>query len=116
MKLKRLIGTAVVGIVLVGGLVFKSGCGDPGFLGLEDYQRDLLIGGLAAAALLSQDQATGTTDGDGEAAPQPIPGPEGPEGPVGPEGPQGEPGPEGPEGAVGPAGPRVLPGRMVPRG
>ena len=105
MKLKRMIGTAVVGVVLVSGLVFKSGCGDPGFLGLEDYQRDLLIGGLAAAALLNQDQGTGTADGDGEPAPQPIPGAEGPEGPAGPEGPQGEPGPEGPAGAVGPEGP-----------
>ena len=48
MKSPRRIGTCLVVALLVGGLVFfKAGCSSGDFLGLEDYQRDLLFGGLA---------------------------------------------------------------------
>ena len=33
-------------VLLIAGLIIGGGCfGDVGFLGLQDYQRDLLIGG-----------------------------------------------------------------------
>ncbi len=103
MKRKR-IGTASVTIIaLAAAVCLKSGCGSP-FLGLEDYQRDLLFGGLATALLLNQGATVaGATDA---AAGQPIPGPEGPEGERGIPGNSGEAGPAGPEGPQGPAGPQ----------
>jgi hypothetical protein len=89
-----------------------------GFLGLQDYQRDLLfgIGGGLAAALLQDwlggnagggDQNGGDQNvGPGQPAPgEPgAPGAQGAPGEPGPEGPQGEPGPQGPAGPAGPAG------------
>ncbi len=101
--------TVMIGLVLASGLVFNSGCGGD-FLGLEDYQRDLLIGGLAVGLLLDQQADDGGDAGTG----QPLPSPEGPEGPrglpgadgaAGAEGPAGPEGPEGPEGPAGPTGP-----------
>lgn len=67
--------------------VSSIGCrGDAGFLGLQDYQRDLLsmVGGGLAGALLS-----GLPDGqaDGDQAGLADPGPPGPQGPEGPPGP-----------------------------
>ena len=80
MKSVRTIGTRVLCLALMGALAIPLGCGGD-FLGLEDYQRDLLgLGGLAAAVLLNQPDDTG--DG-GEDAGQPIPGSEGPPGPAG---------------------------------
>ncbi len=102
---------------------FKAGCGG-GFLGIEDYQRDLLFGGVAGALLLNQpapadagagapvpgptgEQGVPGVDGvigvDGPSGPQ---GPQGPDGDAGPEGVAGTPGPAGSNGATGPAGPQ----------
>lgn len=50
-KALRLMFIALMGIV--------PGCGSGDFLGLEDYQRDLLVGGLLAATLLNQPTGTG---------------------------------------------------------
>ena len=123
MKALRRIGTYGAMAFLVAGLIFKPGCGNNDFLGLEDYQRDLLFGGLAYALLLN-------AQGDGGDQPpgQPVPGPEGPEGPEGPqgetgpegpqglEGPQGEPGPEGAQGETGPQGQAGPQGSSGPQG
>ena len=46
------VGKFVVVILLASGLLFKTGCGGSDFGWLEDYQRDLLFGGLALAVLL----------------------------------------------------------------
>lgn len=113
--------------VVVGALAFEAGCGSGDFLGLEDYQRDLIAGGLALGLL--QDA------GGDQPAPQPIPGADGincwdlngngvnepaedangdgsfdaldcqgPQGLPGEPGAQGEPGPQGDPGPTGPAG------------
>lgn len=87
-----------------------SGCGAGGFLGLQDYQRDLLFnaGSLAVSLLIGSQP--------GPPGPQGPAGPPGPIGPVGPIGPAipgdsagepipGQPGPIGPQGPPGPAGP-----------
>lgn len=107
-------------VVVTAGLALKGGCTGGGFLGLEDYQRDL-IGGLAGLLLLNNQQAPADNTGDQPAA-QPVPGAEGPQGSqgaqgeIGPEGPQGSPGIQGPagppgsEGPQGPAGPQGDPG------
>ena len=57
-------------LALIVSLLAVPGCGN-GFLGLEDYQRDLLFGGLAAA-LLAQQQADA-----GGGVGQPVPGADG---------------------------------------
>ena len=114
MKSHRRIGTCLVVALLVGGLVFfKAGCSSNNdFLGLEDYQRDLLFGGLALALLQQADGGNGGEEPPG----QPIPGPEGPEGAQGlpgaegPEGPEGPIGPAGEQGSAGPEGPAGLQG------
>ncbi|MGB2985411.1 MAG: hypothetical protein WBE26_05960 [Phycisphaerae bacterium] len=67
MKTLKRIGKGGVGVVVVVGLLLKCGCGSNDFLGLEDYQRDLLFGGLAVA-LLAQ-QAGGTTGDEVPGAP-----------------------------------------------
>lgn len=74
--LKR-VWQAGIGILVAVALVIAPSCGSNDFLGLEDYQRDLLMGGLAVA-LLSQ-QAQGTTNGE-EPAPAPIDGRDGVDG------------------------------------
>ena len=103
-------GKSKVGCCLLisGSLVFQAGCfGDVGFLGLQDYQRDLLVGGLAAAALLNASDAgtepaagaTGARGADG------ADGAQGEPGAAGADGAQGEPGAAGADGATGPQGP-----------
>ncbi len=97
----RRAGAAVLSFTL---LLQGAGCGNP-FLGLEDYQRDILFSGLLYF-LLQGDSLNGGGDGSGGTDPpagQPIPGPEGPQGPEGPAGAQG---PKGETGAAGAAGPR----------
>ncbi|MCH8241758.1 MAG: hypothetical protein IH897_03980 [Planctomycetes bacterium] len=66
--------------VLSAGLIAVTSC-DPGvgFLGLQDYQRDLLVGGLLAGVLLGGDTGTEPTatqgvpgaDGAADAPPSP---------------------------------------------
>ena len=63
MKSMQTIGTGLICIALTGAMVTPLGCGGD-FLGLEDYQRDLLVGGLAVGLLLDR-QADG--DGEGQA-------------------------------------------------
>ncbi|MFQ5805429.1 MAG: hypothetical protein ACE5I3_03150, partial [Phycisphaerae bacterium] len=63
-------------------------CGGDGFLGLQDYQRDLLsavAGGLAGALLMNMAAELGPpADSDGRQPMRGVPGPQGPEGPPGP--------------------------------
>jgi hypothetical protein len=66
--------SAVVGVLLVAATAIAPGCGSNDFLGLEDYQRDLLIGGLAAGLLLQADAV-----GD-DPAPDPVDGRNGEDG------------------------------------
>jgi len=111
---------SVVCVLLAGGLIINVGCpGSVGFLGLQDYQRDLLVGGLAAAALLNNDGGTvdepeagapGARGADGEQ------GPAGEDGVAGSQGDQGETGATGPEGPAGPAGSEGPAGEQGPRG
>lgn len=68
--------SAVVACLLAAVMAITPGCGSNDFLGLEDYQRDLLIGGLAAALLMQQ----GVTTGDDDPAPAPIDGRDGEDG------------------------------------
>jgi len=95
------------------------GCGNP-FLGLQDYQRDLLFSSLVYILLQGNNQS-GNGTGDPPAG-QPIPGPEGPQGEQGPAGPQGEQGetgetgPAGPQGETGPAGETGATGPRGPAG
>ena len=46
-----IVGCLALGLVMAPVFVLTPGCGGNDFLGLEDYQRDLLIGGLAIALL-----------------------------------------------------------------
>ncbi|MGB0714699.1 MAG: choice-of-anchor L domain-containing protein [Phycisphaerae bacterium] len=125
-RFKRSVCTGLAAVTL--GV---HGCGD-GFLLLQDYPRDLLFSGLAAAILLNQDDGGGDAT-DPPVVGQPIPGAQGPQGEQGPPGPpgadgadgadgsdgapglpgepglpgaQGEQGPQGPQGAQGPQGPQ----------
>ena len=109
MKSSRAIITSVVSLVIVGGMVLKLGCHND-FLGLEDYQRDLLLGGLLAAVLMHDQGATNGSPATDEPAGEPVPGPEGPPGPTGPEGPEGPAGAAGSTGPAGAEGPAGLPG------
>lgn len=79
--------------------VALTGCGDAGFLFLQDYQRDLLFGAGALAAALLAGGTPGPQGPQGDPGPQ---GPQGPQGDPGPQGPQGDPGPQGPQGDPGP--------------
>lgn len=67
-------------------MLSTGGCGGAGFLGLQDYQRDLLfgIGGGLAGALITNNAPAAPDDGD---AGREEPGPPGPAGPQGPPGP-----------------------------
>jgi len=103
-----------------------GGWGGVGFLGLHDYQRDLLFGGLAGL-LLANSNAHGGTGSPvrGEQGPPGMDGEDGPPGPQGEQGEPGEPGEPGPSGQpgedgapgpVGPAGPAGEPGPAGPAG
>lgn len=122
MKSIRAFGKGLLCVALAGALAVPLSCGDD-FLWLEDYQRDLLVGGLAAALLLDRqsadDEATeplpgayvpGPTGPEGERGLPGPQGPQGPDGPAGPEGPAGPAGEQGPTGAAGDEGPEGLPG------
>jgi len=121
---------------LVGGLLLQAaGCGNP-FLGLEDYQRDLLFNGLLYTLLAQRDNRLQNQINDlqpqvqdlqdqvnSEPEPgEPLPGPEGAQGLPGEPGLQGEQGlrgeqgPAGPQGARGPTGPKGDPGERGPTG
>lgn len=85
MKILRKKPIRALGVVVVVQMLL--GCAPPGFLGLQDYQRDLLFGfgGGLAAALIGN--AANTGDG-GTGSPAPgVPGPQGPQGLQGPAGP-----------------------------
>jgi len=59
-------GWLSLAVVVVGALTFKAGCGSNDFLGLEDYQRDLLAGWLALSLLQQPDEpACWDLNGDG---------------------------------------------------
>ena len=128
MKTKKLIaGGLVTSVVLAAVMAVTPGCGSGDFLGLEDYQRDFLTGGLLAAALLNQagggagdgDGSTATLDGrdgidglvcwdldgDGVGDPEEDTNGDGEFNARDCEGPAGSPGRDGPGGATGAAGP-----------
>ncbi len=90
------------------------GCGNP-FLGLEDYQRDLLFNGLLFF-ILQNDNLNGNDNTGEPPAGEPIPGPEGPQGEQGPAGPAGAQGEQGDTGARGPTGPKGDTGPAGPQG
>ena len=85
MKPIKFLGSMAACLALGAALTVKLGCGGD-FLGLEDYQRDLLGFGLIAL-LNSQDAGTGDATGDG--AGQPVPGEQGEDGPAGAAGADG---------------------------
>ena len=91
------------------GLIVKIGCDSGvGFLGLQDYQRDLLVGGLLAQSLLGGDGSTdpGATQGvPGADGADGLPGSPGRDGAAGEAGVDGDPGATG---GVGPEGPEGL--------
>ncbi len=116
---------------MAGGLFVTPGCTGNGLLGLEDYQRDLVFGYLAAALLQNQ-------DGGDPPAGAPVPGADGADGlncwdlngngqgdeaeDVNGDGQytsldcQGSPGSAGADGAPGTQGPEGSPGSTGPRG
>jgi len=118
--------------VAVAAAALPYGCGG-GFLGLQDYQRDLLFGGLAAALL--RNQPAPVVDGG---AGQPVPGADGlncwdlngngvgdPEEDINGDGvfdaadcqgAEGQPGADGQDGAIGPIGPQGPTGPEGPAG
>ncbi len=107
MKSKRIIAKSTAALGLCMGIAFSTSCGGV-LLGLEDFQRDLLIGGLLGGVLLNQPPATEVAAGNpipGVAGEQGVPGADGADGAQGPAGPAGEEGEEGPQGEVGPSGP-----------
>lgn len=110
----RRAGAVVFSLTL---LLQGAGCGNP-FLGLEDYQRDILFNGLLFF-LLQRDNLNGDGGTDGTVDPpagEPIPGPEGPQGEQGETGPAGPQGEQGETGPVGPAGPQGEQGETGPAG
>lgn len=106
---KRVATTMLAGMCLLQG----AGCGNP-FLGLEDYQRDLLFNGILFF-LLGGD-LNGSGNGTDDGAGQPLPGPEGPEGPQGEQGPAGPQGEQGEQGVAGPQGEQGEQGEQGPQG
>ena len=135
MRSNSILKTSGISLLLIAGVVMKVGCNSGvGFLGLQDYQRDLLVGGLAAALLANQanapddgaaglsipvegeqgqqgaDGVAGADGASGSPGAQGPTGPEGPVGPAGPQGPQGAPGAAGSSGSDGPAGAGGAPG------
>ncbi len=106
MKLKIKYVGVFTALGLCVSMVAGTSCGG-GFLGLQDFQRDLLFGGLLGAVLLNQPPAGDAVAGTpipGPVGEQGVPGADGAEGPQGPVGPPGPQGPEGEEGPAGPAG------------
>ena len=109
--------------VLSAGVITVTSC-DPGagFLGLQDYQRDLLVGGLLAGVLLGGDSGAeptatqGVPGADGAAGAPGSPGGDGAQGAAGADGEPGVAGPEGPTGPAGPAGPAGTDGTAGPSG
>lgn len=88
---------------LVLTLALLAGPGCDNFLGLQDWQRDLLglgIGGLGDAGALAVALLTGGGPAPAP-APDPIPGIDGPQGPAGADGPPGPAGADGADGADG---------------
>ncbi len=120
MRAKHRMSVVALCVVLCTAVaVAPWGCGGD-FLGLEDYQRDFLAGGLAAALLLNQQGDTATAGDAGAGAPLPGPqgeqGDQGEAGPAGPPGPPGQAGQDGPDGTVGPQGPAGPAGPTGPAG
>ncbi len=117
MKHKSVLRQPVVGMAMAAVVMVSlpMGCGG-GFLGLQDYQRDLLFNGLAVAVLLNGPDNATPADG---AAGNPLPGAEGPQGPqgaVGPAGADGADGADGAAGATGATGPAGPDGAQGPQG
>ena len=127
-----------VGAIVAVALIVGPGCNaNPGFFGLQDYQRDLLgivlngigNGGTLALALLANltpgaagppgpqgvPGAQGVPGEPGTPGAQGIPGPAGPAGSSLP-GEPGEPGAQGPQGEPGATGPQGEPGATGPQG
>jgi hypothetical protein len=94
-KAERRLCKAACLLAAIGVATFAGGCEPSGFLGLEDWARDLLLGPAIIVALAVA----------GEPGPQ---GEQGPEGAQGEQGAVGEQGPEGEQGAQGPAGPEFF--------
>ncbi|MFQ5462152.1 MAG: hypothetical protein ACE5E5_05940 [Phycisphaerae bacterium] len=114
MKHKSVLRHPVAGlaVALAVTISLPLGCGG-GFLGLQDYQRDLLFNGLAVAVLLNR--PTDTTPADTTPG-NPLPGADGPQGPQGPPGAPGADGVDGTDGAAGPMGPAGPQGPQGPAG
>ena len=91
-KAERRLCKAACLLAAIGVATFAGGCESSGFLGLEDWARDLLLGPAVIVALAVAGE----------------PGPQGEEGPEGPQGEQGAVGEQGPEGEQGPAGPEFF--------
>ena len=82
-----------VGVIslLSAGLIAVTSCDSGvGFLGLQDYERDLLVGGLLAGVLLGDDSGAEPTPTQG------VPGAAGTDGAAGSPGVDGAPGADGP--------------------
>ena len=89
MRLVTLIRKRATRTIVAASLLLSFvGCGAHGFLGLQDYQRDLLfgIGGGLASALLSNALQGGLFPGDGDQTTEPTRGAPGIQGPAGPPG------------------------------
>ncbi len=83
-------------------------------MGLQDWGRDLLFGGLLAAQLLNQGQQA--ADGTGEDVGQPVPGADGADGTDGTDGADGVDGVDGADGAPGATGAQGDPGAQGEQG
>ena len=107
MRSKSILKTSGISLLLITGLVMKVGCDSGvGFLGLQDYQRDLLLGGLAAALFANQANDAPADAGAGQTVPvEGEQGQQGPAGEAGADGSAGSPGAQGPTGPAGLAGP-----------
>ncbi len=120
MKQKYIATIAAMGLCL--SVTLGVACGGGGFLGLADFQRDLIVGGLLGGVLLNQPPAAEVAAGNpvpgvtGEQGVPGLDGIDGVEGPAGSEGMAGEDGPQGEEGPAGPAGPNGSSGSAGPQG
>ncbi|MHC5111792.1 MAG: hypothetical protein ACYTHJ_18150, partial [Planctomycetota bacterium] len=125
MTRKSVMRHPVTALVIAIGMAVSmpAGCGGGDFLGLEDYQREIIFGGLAAALLLSQPDATGDPapgnpipGAQGDTGPEGPPGPPGEDGAPGEDGLPGEQGPQGEQGSTGEPGPDGAQGEQGPTG